>query len=222
MKLSAVNVKAVSSATDIIFDALREAIFTGELSAGEHLRQDALAELFNTSRIPVREALTKLEQQGLVTTERFKGTTVASLSASEVTEIFEFRALVEGEIIRIAVENMDDNTLELAKRNCEAFASETDSSKYGDLNRDFHYTLYQRAQRPYHLQVVKSTLDRIESYLRAQLVLTDGMDRARKEHQGILEACIARDADLACKLTQEHILGASQSLISYLKEKEVK
>ncbi len=116
MKLSTVNVRAAASAADLIFEALREAIFTGELKAGEHLRQDALAEMFNTSRIPVREALSRLEQQGLVTTERFRGTTVSSLSADEVKEIFEFRALLEGEVIRYAVENMDDATLSLAKK----------------------------------------------------------------------------------------------------------
>lgn len=222
MKLSTINVRAAASATDLIFEALREAIFTGELKAGEHLRQDALADMFNTSRIPVREALSRLEQQGLVTTERFRGTTVSSLSTDEVKEIFEFRALVEGEVIRYAVENMDDATLDMAKKHCDAFSNETDSARYGELNRLFHYTLYARSNRPYHLHVVNTSLDRIESYLRAQLVLTDGMNRARREHIGILEACVERNADLASKLTQEHILGASESLINYLKDKEAK
>ncbi|MCZ4271090.1 GntR family transcriptional regulator [Maritalea porphyrae] len=222
MKLSTIDVRAAASAADLIFEALREAIFTGELKAGEHLRQDALADMFNTSRIPVREALSRLEQQGLVKTERFRGTTVSSLSADEVQEIFEFRALLEGEVIRHAVKNMDDATLAIAKKHCDAFSNETDSAKYGELNRIFHYALYERANRPYHLHVVKTTLDRIESYLRAQLVLTDGMSRARREHIGILEACVERNADLASKLTQEHILGASESLINYLKDKEAK
>lgn len=222
MKLSTVNVRAAASAADLIFEALREAIFTGELRAGEHLRQDALAEMFNTSRIPVREALSRLEQQGLVKTERFRGTTVSSLSSDEVTEIFEFRALLEGEVIRYAVRNMDEETLSLARKHCDAFSSETDPARYGELNRNFHYALYSRARRPYHLHIINTTLDRIESYLRAQLVLTDGMNRARREHLGILEACVARDADLAAKLTQEHILGASESLINYLKEQEAK
>ena len=222
MKLSTVNVRAAASAADLIFEALREAIFTGELKSGEHLRQDALAEMFNTSRIPVREALSRLEQQGLVKTERFRGTTVSSLSRDEIKEIFEFRALLEGEVIRLAVENMDDETLALAKQHCDAFSNETDPANYGNLNRNFHYALYERANRPYHLQIVKSALDRIESYLRAQLVLTDGMSRARREHLGILEACIDRNADLASKLTQEHILGASDSLIAYLDAQDAK
>lgn len=220
MKFNATNVRASASAADLIFEALREAIFTGEIQAGEHLRQDALAEMFNTSRIPVREALSRLEQQGLVKTERYRGTTVTSLSVDEVREIFEFRALLEGEVIRYAVENMDDETLETARRACDAFATETDSAHYGELNRDFHYALYARAERPYYLKIVSQALDRIESYLRAQLVLTDGMERARREHLGILEACVARDKELAAKLTREHILGASASLISFLQQRD--
>lgn len=220
MKFKAPNVRASASAADLIFEALREAIFTGEIEAGEHLRQDALADMFNTSRIPVREALSRLEQQGLVKTERYRGTTVTSLSVDEVREIFEFRALLEGEVIRYAVAKMDDATLDVARRACDAFATETDSAKYGELNRDFHYALYAKADRPYHLKVVNQALDRIESYLRAQLVLTDGMERARHEHLGILNACIERDAERAAHLTREHILGASASLIAFLDQRD--
>ncbi|MCF4097990.1 GntR family transcriptional regulator [Maritalea mediterranea] len=220
MKFNATNVRASASAADLIFEALREAIFTGEIRAGEHLRQDALADMFNTSRIPVREALSRLEQQGLVKTERYKGTTVTSLSVDEVREIFEFRALLEGEVIRYAVENMDDETIEKARRACDAFATETDSARYGELNRDFHYALYAKAERPYHLKIVSQALDRIESYLRAQLVLTDGMERARREHMGILNACSSRDADKAVALTRAHILGASESLIQFLQTRD--
>ncbi len=220
MKLAAIDVRNTASASDLIFDALREAIFTGVLQDGEHLRQDRLAETFNTSRIPVREALARLEQQGLVINERYRGTTVTALSPEEIKEIFEFRALLEGETIRYAVKNISDETLERVKVYCEQFASEPDSAKWGDLNRNIHYTLYESAQRPYYLRTIKSTLDRIERYLRAQLALTDGMERANKEHLGILKACIDRDADLASKLTRDHILGASSSLITFLKQND--
>lgn len=220
MKLAAIDVRNTASASDLIFDALREAIFTGVLQDGEHLRQDKLAEMFNTSRIPVREALARLEQQGLVSNERYRGTTVSALSPEEIKEIFELRALLESDVIRHAVARISDETLARVKTFCDEFASEPDSAKWGDLNRNIHYTLYESAERPYHLRVIKTTLDRIERYLRAQLALTDGMERANREHLGILEACIDRDADLASKRTRDHILGASSSLIQFLEQKE--
>lgn len=218
MKLEAVDIRQAASAADIVYEALRKAIIEGDLAEGENLRQDQIAHMFNTSRIPVREALSRLEQNGLITTQRYKGAVVAGLSIEEIEEIFEFRALLEAEIIRLALPNMDRKTLELARRHCEEFGKETNSAKWGEINRNFHYSLYEAARRPYHLQIVRVSLDRIDRYLRAQLTLTDGMTRAHREHQAILDACVEGDAARASQLTREHILGASRALIAFLEE----
>lgn len=222
MKLETVDIRQAASAADIVYESLRKAIIEGDLAEGENLRQDQIARMFNTSRIPVREALSRLEQNGLITTERYKGAVVAGLSIAEIAEIFEFRALIEPEIIRIAVPHMDRKTLELAQRSCDEFGQELRSARWGEINRNFHYSLYEAARRPYYLQIVRASLDRIDRYLRAQLTLTDGMTRARREHQAILDACLSGDADRASQLTREHILGASRALISFLEEKRSK
>lgn len=217
MKLAAVDVRQAASAADIVYDALRKAIIEGDLAEGENLRQDQIAQMFNTSRIPVREALSRLEQHGLITTERYKGAVVAGLSIEEIDEIFEFRALVEAEVIRLAVPNLDDDTLAAARRYCEEFGIETDSARWGEINRSFHYTLYAASKRPYYLQIVRTSLDRIDRYLRAQLTLTNGVLRAKGEHEAILAACLNRDAALASRLTRDHVLDAGRSLVAVLK-----
>lgn len=222
LKVKATNLGTMPSPSDVIFEALREAIVEGSLHDGDTLRQDQIATMFNVSRLPVREALARLEEQGLVTTQRHKGAVVSSLSLAEIAEMFEFRALVESEVIRQAVQNIRPQTLAEARAYGEAFASEPDSSKWAALNRLFHYTLYKDCDRPYHLEVVSKALDKIGRYLRAQLVLTDGIARARREHEGILKAAIARDADAAAAQTHAHILGASRSLISFLERERAK
>ncbi|HUH48592.1 MAG TPA: GntR family transcriptional regulator, partial [Mycoplana sp.] len=191
MKLDAVDVRQAASAADIVYEALRKAIIEGDLAEGENLRQDQIAQMFNTSRIPVREALSRLEQQGLITTQRYKGAVVAGLSIEEIEEIFEFRAMLEAEVMRLAVPNMDRRMLDVARAYCEEFGQEPDPAKWGETNRLFHYSLYEAAGRPYYLQIVRGSLDRIDRYLRAQLTLTDGVQRAKREHQAILEACLA-------------------------------
>ena len=216
LNLKATNLGTMPSPADVIFDALREAIVDGSLQDGATLRQDQIARMFNVSRIPVREALARLEEQGLVTTQRHKGAVVSSLSLDEITDLFEFRALIEGEAIRQAVGRIQPQTLDEARRYAEEFASESDSRRWAQLNRLFHSTLYRDCARPYHLQVVTSAIDKVGRYLRAQLVLTDGIARARREHEGILKAAIARDADQAADLTRAHILGASRSLVEFL------
>ena len=83
MALKGVDISRTVSAGGLVFEALRRAIIEGSLKDGDSLRQDEIARLFNTSRIPVREAITMLEQQGLVKNHRFKGAVVVGLSMAE-------------------------------------------------------------------------------------------------------------------------------------------
>ncbi|MCC5993379.1 MAG: GntR family transcriptional regulator [Rhodobacteraceae bacterium] len=212
MKIQAFDISQTASAATIVFDALRLAIIKGEIRQGEHLRQDEIARAFNVSRIPVREALLKLEQLGLIRNQRYKGAVVAGLSLEEAAEIFDFRAFVEPEVIRRAVPRLSTKLLEEAQQCCDAFASAKDPMQWGDLNRRFHRTLYQASGLSYHLEVLDNAMDRVDPYLRAQLLLSAGMERANREHDEILAACAARNAERAADLTRAHILGAKQSL----------
>ena len=81
----------------------------------------------------------------------------------------------------------------------------------------FHYSLYEASHRPYYLQNVRASLDRIDRYLRAQLSFTDGVPRAGREHEAILAACEKGDAALASLLTRDHILDAGRSLVAFLR-----
>lgn len=217
MQIKAQDLAQLASPADLIFDSLREAITDGSLAEGAVLRQDNIAKMFNVSRIPVREALTRLEEQGLINTQRYRGAVVASLSLDEIEEIFEFRSLIEPEVVRHSVGNASRESLDLALDFAERFGHEEDPKNWGYLNRQLHYMLYRDCGRPYYLQVVESALDRIERYQRLQLTLTSGMDRARAEHRAIVEACRAGDADGAAELTRAHILGAGRSLLDFLR-----
>jgi DNA-binding GntR family transcriptional regulator len=219
MKLESVDISQTASASSIVFEALKKAIIKGELKDGEPLRQDEIARLFNTSRIPVREAISRLQEQGLVKSQRYKGAVVAGIAPEEVSEIFDFRALLEGHVIEQAVPRMSKETLAVARGYCEEFMASTDPMEWGDLNRKFHSALYRASGLSYHSGVVDAALDRVDRYLRAQLTLTDGMERANIEHMGILEACERQDAQMAGELTRKHILGAKNTLISHLNSK---
>ena len=218
MKFAAVDIRQAASAADLVYEALRRAIIEGDIAEGESLRQEEIAQKFNISRIPVREALFRLEQHGLIATQRYKGAVVAGLSIEEIEEIFEFRALIEAETIRLAVPNLDPETLKAARRHCDAFDRQTDPHRWSEINRNFHYTLYEASRRPYYLQNVRSSLDRIDRYLRAQLTFTKGVPRAGREHEAILAACEKRDPALASRLTRDHILNAGRSLTTFLRE----
>lgn len=219
MNLNPIDISATASASTIVFDALRKAIIEGRLEEGAPLRQDEIARLFNTSRIPVREAISRLEEQGLVTTRRYKGAIVAGLSPEETAEVFDLRALIEPEIIRDAVPRMSGDLLAKARDKCTAFAATTDPMTYGDLNRAFHETLYSASTLSFFKEISGNAIDRVERQVRAQLVMSDGMGRAGREHDAILQACQNGDADLAARLTRDHIQGAKASLLHHLQVK---
>lgn len=215
MKLKSVDIAETASASSIVFEALRKAIVDGDLTEGEPLRQDEIARLFNTSRIPVREAISRLLEQGLVKTQRYKGAVVAGLSAGEAAEIFDFRALIEPEMVRKAVPRMTPEDLAEAERTCAAFSGSATPMDWGNLNRAFHAALYRPSAMVYFLEAAQGAMDQVERYIRAQLVMSDGMGRAGTEHEGMLDACRRSDAEAAAALTRSHILGAKSSLLDH-------
>lgn len=214
-----VDVSLAGSASSIVFETLRQAIIEGKLPDGTPLRQEELAKKFNTSRIPIRETIARLEQEGFVETIRYKGAIVTGMSYKEVEEMFDLRAIIEGEIIYKAVPNIDSVTLKKAESFCEKFAASKTPEEWTKYNRLFHCTLYDAANLDFHMSIIHSILDRTERYLRAQLVLSDGMNRAINEHQKLLEFCRDKNALAAKSITIEHVQHAKRSLLKFLNEK---
>jgi DNA-binding GntR family transcriptional regulator len=99
------------TAQDLVLTSMRQAILTAALPPGMRLRQERLADLFGTSRIPVREALRALEYEGLVTSLPYRGFTVTELDADDVEEVYELRVLLETHAVRLAVPLITDDDL---------------------------------------------------------------------------------------------------------------
>ncbi|TNJ42090.1 GntR family transcriptional regulator [Phaeobacter sp. B1627] len=213
MNLQPMEIPKNASAASVVFDALRKAIVEGELAEGVPLRQDEIARLFNTSRIPVREAISRLEEKGLVTSQRFKGAVVASLDLDELREIFDYRSLIEPEVIRRAVPEMTNEILQDARDILQAQTLTRDPVAWGDLNRAFHERLYQASGLPYHQAAIDKAMDRVDRYLRATLVRSGNVEKSNAEHLAIWQACADGNADLAAQLTRDHITLSCNALI---------
>lgn len=204
------------SASDHIADTLREAIVDGLLPSGEIMRQDEIAARFHVSKIPVREALKRLEAEGLVTFIRNRGAIVASLSTAEILEYVEIRALLEEKAARLAAAKMSDANLAIARASLAAFGAENRASRWGELNWAFHSSLYADAERPILLAEIRALYDKVERYVRALLSVTSEMPKTQREHQAILDAFARRDPDAAASLTRAHVLDAGTTLVKYL------
>jgi DNA-binding GntR family transcriptional regulator len=200
----------------VIARQLREAIISGQLLEGEPVRQDDVAQAFNVSKIPVREALKHLEAEGLVEFHRNKGALVTKISEPDLAQMFEVRVLLEVKAIRLAIPNMTEETFARAESICAEFVGEDDIGRWAKLNWALHSCLYEPAKRPYLIGLIRSIHDKIERYLRMQMALSAGKDRADKEHKEIVAACRSRDIDLAASLIEAHINGVCKSLYDHL------
>lgn len=202
-------------------EAIRERILAGAYPEGEPLRQDTIAGELGVSRIPVREALRQLEAEGLVSFHPHRGAVVSSLSLAEIDEIFSLRAEIEAMLLRAAIPRLEEERLaragEVLRRYGRAFRGR-DVAAYGELNWQFHATLYEPADRPITLRMAQRLHQQADRYLRMQLALTHGEDRAVGEHQAILDAARAGEVRRGVSLLRQHVLGAGRSLVDFLRE----
>ncbi len=204
-----------------VADKIREKILRGELREGEQLRQKALAEEFQVSQIPVREALRQLEAEGLVTIILHHGAVVSSLSPEEIEELFEIRAVLECAILRHAIPRLTDEDLARAERilgEYERALDEADSERWGELHWHFHSTLYGAARRPRFMSLIQTTNVNADRYIRLHIRFSLEMHRqVKQEHRLLLEYCRARDIRAATQLLERHILNAGSELKEYIR-----
>ena len=211
------------SLTSAVADRLREQIIRGEIPEGAQIRQDAIANQFHVSRIPVREALRQLDAEGLIAIVPNRGAIVPALSPDDVEELFSIRALLEPEILKVSIPHLTDKDFSEAAAILRKYVSELRRedhvSAWGRLNWQFHSILYSRAVLPRFMAVIRNVNNSGERYTRLQLYLTHGIKRANEEHHQILELCRSRNVPAACALLREHILHAGQSLKEVLQQK---
>lgn len=203
-----------------ITDRLRTAILDGEHAAGAQLRQDALAEAFGVSRIPVREALFQLEAEGLVQLVPHKGALVTGLSKEEVDDVFDLRVMLEPRLLRDAIPRLTDEDflrIEAAQRAFEAMITSGGIAGSGTLNAEFHMALYGAARLPKSVSIVAGLLQTSERYTRLQLASSRAFAKAAREHRELLTACRAGDARSACELLAAHIEGVRADLAAVLR-----
>jgi len=206
-------------------DAIRVRILHGSYTEGEPLRQDALADELGVSRIPIREALRQLEAEGLVTFNPHRGAIVSSLSLEAIEEVFELRATIEPDLLRRAMPRLTTYQLDQADEVLDRYAVALrtgDVAKWGELNWQFHASLYAPAGRAVTMGIVQRLHQQSDRYLRMQLALTHGETRANEEHRAIAAAARARDTKRACQLVRDHIAGAGRSLVAFLREQRAK
>jgi DNA-binding GntR family transcriptional regulator len=199
---------------ELVYGALRQAILSGEIEPESRLRVEVLRKTFGVGASTVREALSRLLVENLVTTEGQRGFRAAIVSVEDFKNIVEMRALLEARAVRESVLNGDDDWESefvaahhrLAKIETEMAGREEQAVADWEIrNRDFHNAMIGACNNSWLLNFREILYSHSIRYL--QIALTDRTipRDVRSEHQAIFDAVIARDADLAERLTTEHI-----------------
>lgn len=208
-----------------VADKLRDQIIRGEIPEGAQLRQDAIATLYQVSRIPVREALRQLDAEGLIAIVPNRGAIVPALSPTDIGELFSIRALLEPEVLKLSIPHLTEENFSEADSVLRKYVSELRHqehvSTWGRMNWQFHSILYSRANQPRFMAIIRNVNNSGERYTRLQLYLTHGVKRANEEHHQILQLCRQRNVVAACDLLREHIRHAGNSLKEVLEQRRI-
>lgn len=205
-------------AADTITIALRAAILSGDIAAGQRLRQDAIAEQFGVSHIPVREALRHLAAQGLVTIRPNRGATVSRLSADEAKELLEIRCVLETQAVRWGLPRADRAIFDRAEAALTESERTVDVVRWMALNWRFHSSLYERADRPRLLAMIESLDAQIDRFIRVLISGSDYRKQAQEEHRAILAAYKVRNAAAVSELLEQHMSETSRLLTEFLQQ----
>lgn len=200
-------IEAAATTADAVYAVLRQSILDGDLPPGQRLLSDALANDFKVSRTPVREALRKLEAEGLIEASPRSGLVVRELSEDDLTELFVMREALEGMVARLAAENATKaaiDELHVLLEEMEEAAAHDDVTLLRSLTGEFHLAVSRAAQNKRLMQSLKALLDQARQAGSSTLFMKGRPPDALSEHRQLVRAIEARDPDLAEKLTREH------------------
>jgi DNA-binding GntR family transcriptional regulator len=190
-------------------EAIEESIATGAFPPGMHLDETELAQRFGVSRTPLREALIQLSSMGIVVLRPRRGAVVAEVTPQRLLEMFEVMAELEAMCGRLAARRMaaaDHAVLMRAHKACEAACDAADPDAYYHENEQFHHAIYAGSHSGFLIEQTTAMHRRLRPYRRLQLRVRNRLSTSFSEHNGIVDALIAGDAQAASERLRQHIL----------------
>jgi DNA-binding GntR family transcriptional regulator len=198
--------------TDLVYSQLRGDILSGELSPGLKLRVEHLKARYNMGASPIREALSRLTGDSLVSAEGRRGFRVADVSLAELWDITELRVLLETRALRLSIEAGDDHweaevlaSFHRLSKLDDKLSEQQPGEEWESRHRDFHANLVAASASPWLLDFRGIMFEQSERYRRLALAQSSAERDVAGEHRSIMEAALDRDAENACALLADHV-----------------
>lgn len=206
-----------------VFIKLEDEILSGKLTRGTALTEISLSERLGVSRTPVRSALHRLAEEGLVEAVANKGCVVIGITSADLVDIYKIRVRLEGLASAIAATRITDeglNTLRESVELAEFYISKNDTEKLKELDSEFHETIYRSTGNRLLCKTLSELHRKIKSYRKLSLTVPGRLERSVLEHREIYQAIAIRDAEKADMLTSLHIERALENVLSTLPEEK--
>jgi DNA-binding GntR family transcriptional regulator len=191
-----------------IADEIRRAVLSGEMWPGTRVRQELLAAKYGASRIPVREALKQLENEGLVVLAPNRGAWIADVNSEESIEVYKIREVVEPLAIFESVPHMTDSDIASLAATVRELEQVTTVEEYIQLDREFHLRTYSRARMPLLRSMVERFWNSTQHFRRQfvkESLARDGLPFSDPHHNLLVDAISARDPEAAAGVVYLHI-----------------
>jgi DNA-binding GntR family transcriptional regulator len=210
-----------ATAQDEVYEHLKARILAGELAGGMRLNPAEIGAALGVSRTPVREAIHRLDVEGLLTISPNRGVVVTTLSVDEVRELFKIRTALEMLAAAEAAPRLHEDALdefELLLRRLERVRS--DPKEWIVRHEAFHDRIYQFAAMPRLSAEIRRTREAIHPYLRLYIHVYHQTEMPGTEHQTLLAAIASRDPQRAAAAVREHIEHASTGALAFLEARQ--
>lgn len=208
------------TATEFVEATLKAAILDGRLAGGLPLRQEEVAAVFGVSRMPVREAMRRLEAQALLDFVPHKGAVVTEISADDAADNYAIRRALEPAALTLSIPNLTAEDLARAADLIAEMDGETDDGRLGELNRRFHMALYARAGRAKLLALAEQQLAVADRYLRFHLAAKGREHLSQDDHRALLAAAERRDPEAAVAVLLRHVDTAAATIAAFFRARD--
>ena len=208
--------QARKSLGEHVFDSLKQAIIRGNMSPGEWLVESHIADTLGISRTPVREAIHKLEREGLIERQPRGGFTVLGLTRDDIEETFGIRAVLEGYAARLAAvkhHNKELAPLEKKIDEFEKYLEQKEQTELTRINTEFHDLLYALSKSPKLVHMINGLRDQIFRFRQMILKESKMAKISNEDHKQMLEFIRKRDADGVEALVRGHIIRGQEMVL---------
>ncbi len=208
---------------DVVFNTLRHAILKGELEPGERLMEIALAQKLGVSRTPIREAIRKLELEGLVVMVPRKGAEVADITEKDLRDVLEVRTALEELSIELAMKNITDEDYENLKKASKSFAKDSEGDdliKIAEADVAFHEIIYMATGNKRLIQMINNLREQMYRYRLEYIKDKSTHARLVEEHERIIEAMQKQDVNAAKAAIKLHVENQEENILKSIKVKK--